>query len=171
MKRALRTTRDDLDTEIKATFRAARVWLERQYGRTVNTTTTRKALWSTWPSGPIYLDYPPFIAVTHWKYYDTSNVLQTLATTNYFSLSSTDAKSLIEWSADAVLPDHYERPDAIQLTYTTGYASRDAIPEPCKQAIKVLASAWFLEDDPARIEKGRECAMSVMSAFDAAGYV
>jgi hypothetical protein len=160
-----------LDTEVKAAFVAARQWFERQYGRTITTARVRRMTWSTWPDGPIWIDYPPLIAVDTIKYYAaTTNVLTTLSSSNYAALASTDTRARIEWSATSVLPSHYERPDAIQVNYQTGYATQALIPEVAKQAIRVLAGAWFLEDDGDRIEKAQNAAMCVMSAMDSAGY-
>lgn len=170
MRRHVGLFHDQKDREIKSCFAAARDWLERQYNRTFRATVARRVEYSSWPMERIYLDYPPLTSVDSIKYYDVDNSLQTLATSQYIVVTSTLGKSFIEWTDLAVLPDHYDRANAVQVNYTTGYVSREAVPEIAKNAIKVLAYAWFNDDEPQKIEAAQKAAGHLMSAIDTGFY-
>lgn len=170
VKRHLRVMHSDLDTEIRSLIREARDWFERTHGKTLRLAVTRTTAWGCWPSGPIYPAFPPLKSVTSITYYDTANSSQTLASSNYDTITSTYLPPFIDWSKDAVLPDTYDRPDAITLTYVTGWASRDTIPDAARQAIKLHISARFHESDPDKAAKVMQASLNTMAAYDWGSY-
>lgn len=69
-------------------------------------------------------------AVASVKYYDSSNVLQTLSVDDYYA-SLTGIVATIE-PVDS-WPDTYPRPDAVEVLFTAGWEDADSIPKAVKQ--------------------------------------
>lgn len=80
----------------------------------------------------------PVSAVTHVKYYDSNNTLQTWNTSNY----DTDLKgkpARITLANDATFPTVYDRTNAVEIKFVAGYASTSATGFP-----KQLLNAMYL---------------------------
>ena len=80
----------------------------------------------------------PVSAVTHVKYYDSNNTLQTWNTSNY----DTDLKgkpARITLANDATFPTVYDRTNAVEIKFVAGYASTYATGFP-----KQLLNAMYL---------------------------
>jgi len=80
-------------------------------------TSTYKLLVSSWMDGCIPIQRGPVNAITEVKYYDDSNSLQTLASTEYF-LSQGCPDYLIR-QYNVSWPGIHRRADAVQITYTS----------------------------------------------------
>lgn len=170
MKRHLRVTTNELDTEVLAAFRGAREWLERLYDRTFRTAVVRKIKRDDWPTGQIYLGYPPLIQIDSVKYYDADNSQQTISSSDYYVLTSTWSTSYFEMSSTYTVPAMYQRPDAFEINYQTGYASASLVPETAKNAIRVLAYAYFHDDDQDKVRAAEDTATRIMTALDWGAY-
>jgi uncharacterized phiE125 gp8 family phage protein len=73
------------------------------------------------------------------KYYDESNVEQTLATTEYKIKDGGDfGRTAIEF--DGTIPAIYDRPNAVTVEYTVGYTT---IPSEIKAAVLIQAATLF----------------------------
>ena len=84
----------------------------------------------------IVLPYPPLKAITHLKYYDTDNVQQTWADTNYWAGTWINQKGFIEIKQGVSTPELYNRADAIEIKFECGYGSSSSdVPDAIKQAI------------------------------------
>jgi hypothetical protein len=91
------------------------------------------------------------LGVTSVTYYDTDNSLQTLSSSNYSVLLSTDGHGRVVWASTATLPSLYDRPDAVIVTFTTGYADLASVPPAAVQAMKVkLTELWGAGTDSER---------------------
>ena len=80
----------------------------------------------------------PVSAVTHVKYYDSNNTLQTWNTSNY----DTDLKgkpARITLANNATFPTVYDRTNAVEIKFVAGYASTSATGFP-----KQLLNAMYL---------------------------
>lgn len=96
-----------------------------------------------WGICGIELLRPPFIGLVSVRYYDAENVLQTLAADTYF-IEDTFVPRL-RLAEGKTWPLHYDREDAIQITYTVGYQGtgsptedyRINVPPAIKTAIKI----------------------------------
>lgn len=76
----------------------------------------------------------PIISVDNVKYYDSSNVLQTLASTEYESdIYGNPARFRLK-----TIPTVYDRLGALQVNFTCGYANAAAVPQPIVQAIYMI---------------------------------
>ena len=87
----------------------------------------------------IYLPGRPIQSVTHVKYYDDLDTLQTLSTSLY-SLDTKDRAVRLAWNA--TWPTTYLRWDAVTVTYVAGYSSPSVIPSIVKQAM-LLPIAYY----------------------------
>jgi uncharacterized phiE125 gp8 family phage protein len=88
----------------------------------------------------IYLPKRPVQSITHIKYYDSGDVLQTLSTSVYDldqSCRAVRLKNLQVWPAVS------DRWDAITITYVAGYAQSYLIPAIAKQAMLLLVGYYF----------------------------
>lgn len=81
---------------------------------------------------PSTLLKPPVASIDSIEYFDADNAQQTLASSEYYLLSSRYEAKIIYPNT---LPSIYSRPDAVTTTYTTGYS---VIPERAKQACRQL---------------------------------
>jgi uncharacterized phiE125 gp8 family phage protein len=96
-----------------------------------------------------YDEFPPYIdlqigevaSVTHIKYYDESNALQTLAASNY-DVDTKIRPGRIYQSEDGDFPNTYERPNAVEVEFIVGAAASD-IPAPIIQAIYIIIGRYF----------------------------
>jgi len=84
----------------------------------------------------------PFISLVSIKYYDSANVLQTLVSGTDFDVCSSDP-AIIQFKTDFVL---YDRPDALQIRFNSGYANAAAVPALIKAAIILMAGKMY--DNP-----------------------
>lgn len=84
----------------------------------------------------------PFISLVSIKYYDADNVLRTLTVDVDFVVCSSDP-AIIQFKTDFVL---YDRPDALQIRFNSGYANAEAVPPLIRDAIILLASKRY--DNP-----------------------
>lgn len=120
---------------------AARGWVEDYTGRALFTQTWQASL----PGFADRIWLPraaPLGSVTFVKYYDTSNVLQTLSTDVYYTPAFHEP-ALLERKYAQVWPSTYERSDAVQIEYVAGHASAANIPKPLVQATLLLVGHWY----------------------------
>jgi len=115
-----------------------------------------KATYETWkyimpdfPSGDeFYIPAWPIQSITHIKYYDDSEVLQTLNSGWYVldaASGSVNRGNSRVWLLDTYdWPDIGDRLDAVQTTFVAGYSSTSAsVPAVFKQCILLLCGFWF----------------------------
>ena len=88
----------------------------------------------SWPTEGFYVRWNPMLTITHIKYYDTDETLQTLDSALYRYFESNDI-SCISLKPTEIFPEVFDRPDAIQITYTAGYDPMGTIPAPIYNAI------------------------------------
>lgn len=168
-KTQLRITHDLDDTEITRLILAAREEAERFTLRTLRLSVSHEETYSAWPDC-IRFDSPPLIAVSAVTYYDADNAEQTLASSNYIVQTPTDDRGQLSWTWDAVLPDHYDRVDAIKVAYTSGYTTADEVPESAKQGILLLVEANFDADKVQKAEAYRVTAQKILNQLDWGSY-
>jgi uncharacterized phiE125 gp8 family phage protein len=76
----------------------------------------------------IRLPFPPLQSVTSVKYYDTSNVEQTLSS-SYYVVDIKAEPGRIVLADTYTWPDTYDRPNAVTIRYVCGYGYHAAVPE------------------------------------------
>ena len=96
-----------------------------------------------------YDEFPSFIdlqigdvaSVTHIKYYDTDNSLQTLHPSNY-DVDTKIRPGRIYQSETGDFPNTYERPNAVEVEFIVGGTSSD-VPAPIVQAIYIIVGRYY----------------------------
>lgn len=143
LKSQMKVDDSSSDTEIAALGKAARIACE-DWQRKAYVSTVFQAYLDEFPdaSDVILLPRSPAIAVVAVKYYDASNVLQTLAAANYDAdLVSDPAR--IQLAYGYSWPETYERMNAVEIEFSAGYGDAAAVPEVWKLAVKLAAADWF----------------------------
>lgn len=84
----------------------------------------------------------PLQSVTSIQYYDTTNTLQTVDSTNYTLSKPSFLPGWIEPIVTYAWPATYWRPDAVTVNFTTGFST---VPARGIHAIKLLVGSWWVE--------------------------
>jgi uncharacterized phiE125 gp8 family phage protein len=104
-----------------------------------------------WPAAFIDIPLPPLIGVTSIAYLDGSGVEQTLDPSLYRVVNGGEnrASRILRAVGGATWPSvAVDQPDAVRVTFDAGYVdhqspSNNAVPEPIRQAIILLADEWY----------------------------
>ena len=146
-KAQLRQDHDGEDPLILSYIAAARQAAEEWLGRGLLTQT-----WTLTCEGFTDVIWLPMAAplqsVTSVKYYDTSHVQQTLATTGY-TVDTVSRPGRIVRAAAAVWPTtHYDHlSGAVEIVYKVGWSTPAAVPERIKQGIRLYVGALDADRD------------------------
>lgn len=147
LKSHLRVTRQEENAYLEGLLVAAREYAEQRTGR-VFLTQSLVALSPDWADGTFELLRSPVQSVESVKYYDTDGVLTTLDSSSYI------VSTLLGWvqaKSDTVLPALYDRPDAVQINFTAGATTVEAVPAALVHAVRLLAAHWFINRAPLNI--------------------
>ena len=132
-------TEDDtiIDNLILAATQSCEIFTNQYF---IDTVVTQYS--DTW-DGFYRLYKSPVSAITHVKYYDSDDSLQTLASSNYI-LDGTSKPARIGIAIDGELPNLSNRINAVEVKYTVGYgtASTD-VPEGIRQAVLLTIGNWY----------------------------
>lgn len=171
-KRHLRILTGDHDTEIGSLIRDVRDYCEKWTQRTLRGAVTRTLKLDDWWYVDRKLPWPPLLAspASTITYYDALNASQTLAASNYHVELSTDGGGRLVWSDSASLPSIYYRPDAITLTFTTGYADLDSVPPVAVRAMKTKLTELWAAGTESEIEAARKATDRLLGLVDWTGY-
>lgn len=96
-----------------------------------------------------YDEFPPYIdlqvgdvaSVTHIKYYDADNTLQTLAASSY-DVDTKVRPGRIYQSETGDFPNTYERPNAVEVEFIVGGTASN-VPEPIKMAMYLIIGRYY----------------------------
>ena len=90
----------------------------------------------------ILLEKSPVTSVTHVKYYDSDNSLQTLADTVYDTdIISEPARITLGYSQ--TWPTIYNRTNAVVIRFVAGYTDAASVPDDIKQIMLLLISYYY----------------------------
>lgn len=146
---------DDLDGRLDLALKAAIEYCESVTGRVLRVSYTVVQTYEGWPCAPVRFDWQPAYEISHIKYYDADNTLQTVSSSLY-RLSQGNAASKLEFDEDFTYPSLYDRQDAVQVTYLAGYQTIANVPANAKAAVLLaLERDWgdALPADAPRIER------------------
>lgn len=76
------------------------------------------------------------------KYYNTSNALTTLATSNYF-IDEFHRPARVYFADDFTIPDTFDRPNAVAVEFTLGFSTASNVPAPIRQAILLMIGTYY----------------------------
>ena len=96
-----------------------------------------------------YDEFPPYMdlqvgnvaSVTHVKYYDTNNTLQTLDTSEY-DVDIRVKPGRIYQAEDGNFPDTYERANSVEVEFVVGSAASD-VEDAIKQAMYIVIGRYY----------------------------
>lgn len=126
------------DVELVNRIQAAREQWEHDTD-SVMLTQTLSATVDTFGGREIILPSRPVQSISHIKYYDSSDVLQTLSASLY-SLDAKERTIRLGWASS--WPTTYNRWDAVVVTYVAGNTSNAAVPAIAKQAMLLLIAYY-----------------------------
>ena len=96
----------------------------------------------------IVLPMPPLVTVASVKYYDSDGVLQTVAEADY-QTDTISEPGRVKPAVDCAWPGvQAGRYNAVEIQYTAGYATADAVPEVFKNLLRWIAALWFRNREP-----------------------
>ncbi|GIV86626.1 MAG: hypothetical protein KatS3mg054_0655 [Chloroflexus sp.] len=144
---------NDEDTLLAAYIKTARQFVEENLSRALITQTLEVVLDTWWPASGLELPMPPVQSVTHVKYTDADGAEQTLDANSYV---------LDVLSGRLMLKPGYSYPTvslwpigAVVIRYVAGYGSAaDNVPEPIRQAIRMLAVHYYENREAVLVERG-----------------
>lgn len=134
----------DDDTYIDSLIEAARQQAELYTNRQIMPATW-KLLLPCFPSSNKIKIYKGIIAsITHIKYYDDSNVLQTIDAANYESvIEDYFIYPYIVPVDNYSWPSTYDKQKAIEVQYIGGWADAASVPKQLKQAILIMVAEMY----------------------------
>ena len=134
---------------------ASRAYLEVSSGLALITQTFDLTI-SGWPADGegILMPRNPVQSITSVKYYDASNVLQTLSSA-YYEIDVTRTPTRIHLADGYEWPDHYDRLSPIVIRFVAGYgAAASSVPQPIRQALKLLVGAYYNNREQIMVSPG-----------------
>ena len=85
----------------------------------------------------------PVSEITHIKYYDSTDTLQTLAASNYI-LDNVSKPARIGLAVNGELPTLADRINAVEVKYTVGYGTAaSSVPEAIRQAVLITIGNFY----------------------------
>lgn len=85
----------------------------------------------------------PVSSITHIKYYDSDDSLQTWASSEYI-LDSSYQPARIALAVDKSFPSLSDRINAVEVKYTVGYGSSASdVPQAIRQAVLLCVGNWY----------------------------
>ena len=144
LKNRLRIATCDFDNELQDLLKAARDAVERESYRKLITQTLEMHI-EDFPGtfGDIEIRLAPIASITHVKYYDQDEVLQTVSTDDYYANLTTTPPSLALKESKSWPVTHLERPNKVVVTMVAGYGAAAAVPAVAKLAIVEHIKANF----------------------------
>jgi uncharacterized phiE125 gp8 family phage protein len=140
MRKELRVTNTSEDDLIVSKIKTARHMAEKFTESKFYTQTWEYYLECFPKDDELLIPHPPLQSITSIKYYDSANVLQTWDAVNY-RVNTGSQPGSVEYVSS--WPATYYRSEAIVIKFVCGYSSRELIPEPIKDAIKLMAAHLF----------------------------
>jgi len=134
-------TGDDLT--LYEALQAAAIEAERRLNRTLRPTVTRTVYYRGFEYR-IPIPYPPLQSVTSVKYYNVSDVLTAVSSSDYAVHASSDGPGWIEFQADYSFPTiNSDRSDVVQVICVTGWADSASIPPHYKAFVRCVCEAIY----------------------------
>jgi uncharacterized phiE125 gp8 family phage protein len=162
-KAQIRSVQNQEDGLVASYIKAARTAAEEYMGRALLTQSWTLSISEFVPVIPLPMA-APLASVTSVKYYDTSGVQQTLATSTY-TVDTRSRPGRIALAADQTWPSVQSGRlvDRIQIEYVAGYTSSALIPESIRQGMRIYIG--YLDADRDGMQAGAKQALEVAKMF------
>lgn len=131
----------DEDAVLELYIDAATRWVEDYTGRSGMTQTWQIAA-SAFPHRLWLPRAAPLASVTHVRYYDADNVLQT-ASASLYTTPVFHEPACLALADGQSWPSHAVREDAVQIEYVTGATTPSDTPPALRQAVQFLVGHWY----------------------------
>lgn len=113
----------------------------------------------------IFFDRSPLLSIDSVQYYDGNEALQTLASSNYYplgihapvdgALNPEPNPGALALKSTASWPDVFDRPDAVQISFTAGYGTLPQhVPQNLRQAVFFMVKHLYDNRDAFVIGSG-----------------
>ena len=118
--------------------------------------------------GYIVLPRPPLVSVSHFKSFDEDNTATTFATSNYHvDTSSEPGRLVLKRGKTFPSASDLRTVNAYEITYVAGYgSSRDDVPTPIKQAIKLLVAHLYENREAVTKDSANAIPYTIMGMLD-----
>ncbi len=131
------------DILISSLIKSARLVAER-YTRSVFVARTMLLTRDRTPNGTLDIFLPPLDEVEEINVYLLDNTKQLVPTTTYYiDDSSTKLPARVILNIGQVWPTSLRAIANFEIRYTCGYGNAAAVPEPIKNAIKIIVDRWY----------------------------
>lgn len=146
VKLDLRVDHDFEDTLIQSLIQAATEYLEAPSGVLGKAFLTQT--WKLSARGPdsdcrIYIPVTPVQSIEAISYFNTDNVEQVLAITD-FHLYGDENWAYLTPKDDIEWPDLFDRLDALTITFKAGFGDAETdVPETIRQIVRLLVTHWY----------------------------
>jgi uncharacterized phiE125 gp8 family phage protein len=138
-KTHLRVTHAEDDGYIASLITAARIFVEKHTSRQLLEATWKMFLDKMPESGVIFIPKTPIKSITHVKYYDLDNVLQTMSSGNYISdIYGFPGRIQID-----EIPSVYDRINAIEVQFVAGDSAAASVSQLVKQAMFMIIADMY----------------------------
>lgn len=145
----LRIDGNDSDLYLKGLIACATDIVEKITRRAL-LTQTWKVFFDCFPDREIQIPLAKLQSVTHLKYYDSGDILQTVSGSSYIVDSVSEPGRITPLPYD-IWPITNFRPNAVEVQFVAGYGKADQVPMPIRQAILMLISHWYENREPVAI--------------------
>ena len=139
VKAALKIDYSDDDSELSRLIAAATAWVER-YTNVGLSSASRSIVLASWT--PAYLPVDPFTSLTSVTYFDTSNAIATMPSTDYW-VDRSGQLPVIHFLEE---PELYEGTQ-ITVNYVAGYSTE---PADLVQAVIAIVGLWYNNPEAAQ---------------------
>lgn len=148
------------DDYLESLIISARSQIESYLGRAL-ITQTRGLYLNSFPrvGCGIEIPNPPLQSISTVQYYDSSGVLQTIDSENYFVADKSAPAFIIPVNSYSWPSTQVGRPQSVIVTYVAGYGDEPvSVPYPIKQAIKLIVGYFYenRENNSARAPRAAE---------------
>lgn len=151
-----RVDHDEEDTLISGLIAAARGWAEAYTWRGIALATRRYSLDAfpnrcevgrsrryQWTADPLVLPFPELAEVTSIEYVDDDGVTQAMDEADYTADADSEPARIFP-AYGTYWPSTRAVPNAVKVTYTSGYTDATSVPAELKTAILLLVGHWYV---------------------------
>ena len=155
------------DTLITTLIKVATEYAEKRLSRALITQTWDLYLEDFPAEDTIILPFPPLQTISHVKYYDKNNILQTWASSNYDVDSIREPGRIVQSATGAGYPNTYDRPNAVNIRFVVGYgAASTNVPETIRAGIKLLISHLFENREGITVGQGNASQIPIPKSIE-----
>lgn len=146
----LRIDYGDEDDLIEAYIRAATEYCSEVVGRKLINEVWKYSIQNV-GTGNIDLPFQPVSELIEVQYFDKDNISQTIDLNNFY-VYNYDTSSTIEPVLNYSWPSSYNRRDAINITFKTGYGDTpESVPETIRRAIRLMVVHLYENRSPVAV--------------------